>query len=111
MNRGDFMYYKMQGNTPPAIKAGCAYDESYFMGGYLYLKYSQSNIPSEPLGEITQEEYEANKPIIPEPASEPTEEEILQAEILLNQQWIINWQIDNEAVLAEILLGQQGSVM
>lgn len=65
------MYYKKQGNTSPVIKAGCVYDESYFYDGYLFLKYPGNNIPSEELTEITEEEYETNKPATPD--SEPPE--------------------------------------
>ena len=105
------MFYKKQGNMPPATKAGCVYEESYFHDGYLYLKYFSGNIPSEPLEEITQAEYEANKPVVPpkpEPTPQPTEEEILQAEMLLNQQQIISRQNEQDMVLAELLLSQQG---
>ena len=80
------MYYKKQGNTSPVIKAGCVYDESYFYEGYLFLKYSVGNIPSEELTEITQEEYEANKPVIPDSESQEsplseTEQAIMQTAI------------------------------
>ena len=76
------MYYKKQGNEPPITKAGCTYDASFFYDGYLYLKYSGSNIPSEELTEITQEEYEANKPVTPEPEPEPTPQEIDYATLI-----------------------------
>ena len=80
------MYYKKQGSEIPIIKAGCVYDAIYFYDGYLYLKYAENNVPSEDLEEITQEEYEANEPIIPEPEpQEPilseTEQAILQTAI------------------------------
>jgi hypothetical protein len=105
------MYYKKNGTKPPVIRTGCVYGESYYCNGYMYLKYSFGNIPSEELTEITQEEYEANKPIIPEPeptAPEPTEQDFLQAEILLNQVTILENQRAQDAVMAEILLGQLG---
>ena len=105
------MYYKKQGNEPPVIKMGCAYEESYFNDGYLFLKFAEKNVPSETLEEITQEEYEANKPTMEEEVltlAEPTEQEILQAEMLLNQQQIINRQNEQDMVLAELLLNQQG---
>jgi len=105
------MYYKKQGNLLPEIKAGCVYEESYFYEGYTFLKYEVNNIPSEELMEITQEEYEANKPIIPEPEPPeptPTEQEILQSEMLLNQQQIISKQTEIDMTLAELLLNQQG---
>ncbi|WP_312071808.1 hypothetical protein [Anaerotignum propionicum] len=71
------MYYKKQRNEPPIVRTGCVYAESYFYNGYLYLKFAVNNIPSEELTEITQEEYEANKPVIPEPELEQTETELL----------------------------------
>ena len=103
------MYYKKQGNVPPVIKAGCVYEESYFHDGYLFMKYSVNNVPSEELIEILQKEFEVNKPAmpVPEPAvTEPTEQDFLQAEILLNQVSILENQRAQDAVMAEILLGQ-----
>ncbi len=73
------MYYKKQGNTPPIIKSGCVYAECYFYDGYLFFKYYAGNIPSEELTEITQVEYEINKPIIPEPDPTPSPEDIISA--------------------------------
>lgn len=64
------MYYKKQGNEPPVIKSGCAYEESYFYDGYLFLRYSVGNVPSEELTEITKQEYAENKPE-PEPQEPP----------------------------------------
>ena len=52
-------------------------------------------------GEITAE-YEKS------PQAEPTEQELIQAEILLNQAEIIAKQKEQDEVLAELLLGQQG---
>lgn len=72
------MYYKKQGGEVPITKAGCVYDASFFYDGYLYFKYLENNIPSEDLEEITQEEYEANKPIISE--SEPQESPLSESE-------------------------------
>lgn len=47
----------------------------------------------------------------PEPQPvEPTEEELFQAEILLNQMQIINTQAEQDEVLAEILLNQNMEV-
>ena len=43
---------------------------------------------------------------IPEP--EPTEQEIMQAEMLLNQMQIISTQQEQDEVLAEILINQMG---
>ena len=43
----------------------------------------------------------------PEEEAEPTEQEIIQAEMLLNQAEIIAKQNEHDEVLAEILLGQQ----
>ena len=51
-------------------------------------------------GEITAE-YEKS------PQAEPTEQELIQAEILLNQAEIIAKQKEQDEVLAELLLGQQ----
>ena len=51
-------------------------------------------------GEITAE-YEKS------PQAEPTEQEIIQAEILLNQAEIIAKQKEHDEVMAELLLGQQ----
>ena len=51
-------------------------------------------------GEITAE-YEKS------PQAEPTEQELIQAEILLNQSEIIAKQKEHDEVLAELLLGQQ----
>ena len=80
------MYYKKQGNEPPIAKAGCVYEGSYFYDGYLFLKYSVGNVPSEKLEEIAEREYAENKPIIPvpespEPPLSPTEQAILQTAI------------------------------
>lgn len=105
------MFYKKQGNIPPVIKSGCVYEESYFYDGYLFLKYMKGNIPSEELTEITHEEYEENKPIIPESeldTMEPTEQDFVQAEILLNQVAILENQKAQDAAIAAILLGQLG---
>lgn len=44
----------------------------------------------------------------PKPMPEPTEQEILQAEMLLNQQQIISKQTEIDMTLAELLLNQQG---
>lgn len=57
-----------------------------------YRKFEPEPIPPEP----------------PEPVPEPTEDEILQAEMLLNQTTILENQTAQDAVLAEILLGQLG---
>ena len=43
----------------------------------------------------------------PEKEAEPTDEEIIQAEMLLNQAGIIAKQNEHDEVLAELLLGQQ----
>lgn len=76
------MFYKKQGNISPTIIAGCAYEESYSYDGYLFFKYPSGDIPSEELVEITKEEYEANKPVIPEPEPTPTAQDEINAEIL-----------------------------
>lgn len=76
------MYYKKERNIPPVVKSGCVYEESYFYDGYLFLKYAVGNVPSEYLTEITQEEYETNKPIIPEPEPTPTDQDALYAEVI-----------------------------
>ena len=103
------MYYKKQGGLPPITRPSCVYDEIYIYDGYLFLKYTVRNIPSEELTEITQEEYESHKPSEPEPQEQaPTEQEILQAEMLLNQQQIISKQTEIDMTLAELLLNQQG---
>ncbi|AMJ40704.1 hypothetical protein [Anaerotignum propionicum] len=107
------MYYKKQGNVLPEIKAGCVYEESYSYEGYIFLKYEVNNIPSEEIVEITKEEYKANKPIIPELEPDPMElieDEVLQAEMLLNQQLILSKQTEIDITLAELLLNQQGVV-
>lgn len=44
----------------------------------------------------------------PQPEPEPTEEEIIQAEMLLNQAQIIATQEEQDEVLAAILLNQMG---
>jgi len=41
-------------------------------------------------------------------APEPTEQEVLQAEMLLNQQQIISKQAEIDMTLGEVLLNQQG---
>ena len=61
-------------------------------GFNVYYKYEN--------GEITAE-YEK------EEVPEPTEDEVIQAELLLNQAEIIAKQKEHDEVLAEILLGQQ----
>ena len=86
------MYYKKQGSVPPAVKIGCAYEESYFFDGYTYLKYALKSVPSEALEEISQEEYEVNKPVIPEPEPmppeplSPTEQTLMQ--MAINMEYI-----------------------
>lgn len=105
------MYYKKRGNEPPVVKTGSVYEESYFLEGYLFLKYCTSNVPLEELIKISQEEFETYKPVILEPElpeSEPTERDFLQGEILLNQQQIISKQTEIDTTLAELLLNQQG---
>ena len=54
---------------------------------------------------ITQEPEQEPEPE-PQPTPEPTEEEILQAEMLLNQMQIIATQQEQDEVLAGILLNQ-----
>lgn len=78
------MYYKKQGDLLPVIKTGHVYEESYFSNGYLFLKYSGNNIPTEKLTEVSQQEYEANKPVVPpqpKPAAEPTDTERIMQEM------------------------------
>ena len=62
------------------------------------------------------EEINFNYFDIPEPQSEPepplwepTEQEVLQAEMLLNQQRMMSKQAEQDFVLAELLLNQQGA--
>ena len=50
--------------------------------------------------------FEIDIPVLPEP--EPTETEIIQAEILLNQAEMINRQMEMDETLAAILLNQMG---
>lgn len=49
-----------------------------------------------------------SEPAEPRPEPEPTEEEIIQAEMLLNQAQIIATQQEQDEVLAAILLNQMG---
>ncbi len=56
-------------------------------------------------GTVVKFQYQEYEPEpIPEP--EPTEQEIMQAEMLLNQMEIISTQQEQDEVLAEILLNQ-----
>lgn len=57
------MYYKKLETEVPITKIGCVYESFYFYGGCLFLKYSDDNVPSEELTEITQEEFEKNEPL------------------------------------------------
>lgn len=107
------MYYKKQGNVPPVIKAGFVYKESYYHSGYLFLEYFTNNVPSEEIDEITQEEYETNKPIIklPEPEIHPepteterimqgfTDSELRDLEIQQNQELLAQQITDIEVAL------------
>lgn len=105
------MYYKKEGNVLPVTKVGSVYEESYLYEGYLFLKYEENNIPWEDIVEITKEEYEENRPVIPEwepDTMEPIEDEVLKAEMLLNQQMILSKQKEIDMTLAELLLNQQG---
>lgn len=52
--------------------------------------------------------YEPPEPIPPAPQPEPTEEELIQAELLLNQVDIITKQQEQDEVLAAILLNGLG---
>lgn len=59
----------------------------------------------EVIAERTLNDYIENKS---EQQPEPTEEEIMQAEMLLNQMQIIATQQEQDEVLAEILINQMG---
>ena len=80
------------------------------LGEFQYIEYAE---PYKPDGsfeyeEITEEEYQSlfpQKDALTE--HEPTEQELIQAEILLNQAEIIAKQKEQDEVLAELLLGQQ----
>ena len=69
-----------------------------------------SNIESDNVVEISKEEFDViNESIRLKPAQpEPTETELIQAELLLNQAEILAKQNEQDEVLAEILLNQMG---
>ena len=74
--------------------------ESYELcSDYTEYEYGEKKYP------VTNGEFEIEVEPIPEP--EPTEQELIQAEILLNQAEIIAKQKEQDEVLAELLLGQQ----
>lgn len=74
--------------------------ESYELcNDYTEYEYGEKKYP------VTNGEFEIEVEPIPEP--EPTEQELIQAEILLNQAEIIAKQNEHDEVLAELLLGQQ----
>ena len=84
------MYYKKRGITAPIMKNGSTYSENYFYNGYMFLKYEGKNMPSEPLVEITEEEYNQNRPIFAEPETpQPTNADIL-AEVKKTQSEVID---------------------
>lgn len=62
----------------------------------------------EPLGMMYVNGEWLQQPKQPEPIYEPTEQELIQAEILLNQADILAKQAEQDEVLAEILLNQMG---
>ena len=65
-------------------------------------------IPIENTGDVFNKKYVDGKWVdIEKEDPEPTEDELIQAEILLNQAEIIAKQNEHDEVLAEILLGQQ----
>ena len=66
--------------------------------GYIVDTYSNGTIVK----------YIKCEPIEPQPEPEPTEGEIIQAEMLLNQAQIIATQQEQDEVLAAILLNQMG---
>ena len=84
------MYYKKQGTMVPAVNVGSVYGELYFYDGNIFLKDEGKNMPSEPLVEITEEEYNQNRPIFAEPETpQPTNADIL-AEVKRTQSEIID---------------------
>ena len=66
--------------------------------GYKIIEYSNGAVVKQSVNAVIGE---------PEPP-QPTEQEILQAELLLNQMTILENQTSQDAVMAEILLGQLG---
>jgi hypothetical protein len=65
-------------------------------------------IPIENAGDVFNKKYVNGQWFdIEKEEAEPTENELIQAEILLNQAEIISKQKEHDEILAELLLGQQ----
>lgn len=65
------------------------------IGGYIINTYDNGTVEKYPVPQS-----------VPEPEPEPTEQDIFQAQTLLNQAEIITKQADMDVVLAAILLNQ-----
>ena len=68
------------------------------IGEFKYIYYSNGAVVKQILNAVE----------IQPPEPEPMEQEILQAEMLLNQQQIISKQTEIDMTLAELLMNQQG---
>ena len=90
------------------LETGMVVSDSYLSG----IVEADNMIPISEDFDLTNKKYvdgewvEYEPEPIPEPEPEPTEQEIMQAEILLNQMEIISTQQEQDEVLAEILLNQ-----
>lgn len=69
--------------------------------GYKYIHYSNGAVVKQSANAVDGTE-------LPETTPEPTEQETIQAEMLLNQQQIIGKQEEIDMTLAELLLNKQG---
>ena len=80
--------------------------------GFYYIKLEDNQNPSEFLGKklVDNEWIEVIITPVPEPIPEPTEEEIVQAELLLNQ-LLMQEQLNSiDVVNAQILLNTMGGI-
>lgn len=81
---------------------------SYLSGEVIADDMIRLSAEDEPLGKKYNNGTWEEVPSQPAPESEPTEDEIIQAEMLLNQAQIIATQEEQDEVLAAILLNQMG---
>ena len=90
------------------LETGMVVSDSYLSG----IVEAENMIPISEDFDLTNKKYVDGEWVEyepePQPEPEPTEEEIMQAEMLLNQMQIIATQQEQDEVLAEILINQMG---
>lgn len=104
-------YYKVENDNNSDIE-NVKYElrRSIYIEDDIYLALTSSANITDNFVEISKEEFDViNESIRLKPAQpEPTETELIQAELLLNQAEILAKQNEQDEVLAEILLNQMG---